>query len=276
MARAARASASSCPTSASVTRGCGCPAMRSLSNVSSSRARLAMTSNSETKGYGLPDLCCDVVGRGSRIDQHATLRFARRKRMEKIAKPLMEIHVEMFEARLAGAPCAGAGKSCFHRYIQDESEIRPERPGGNVFNHGNGFRIKPAARALIGIGGIGEAVADHPVSGEQGGPDRYGQMIHACREHQERFGKYIPAPGFAFNQERPDLLGAGRTTRLARRADRDAAHLKRGSEALRLRGFAGALPAFESDKARLLRHQAGGPKTSVRRPRNMRPNMPTR
>jgi hypothetical protein len=48
--------------------------------------------------------------------------------------------------------------------------------------------FKPASAALVGIGGVAEAVADDPVAPFQGGFDDACQVFAPGGEHQQRFG----------------------------------------------------------------------------------------
>src|SRR5579859_914162 len=86
-------------------------------------------------------------------------------------------------------------------------------------------------------------------------------MIAARGEMQQRLGHAVPAVGIARHQQRADLFGARRTTRLARGHHIEAAGAQAFGQALELRALAGPFPAFEGDEA-AARH--GGDQPPIR------------
>src|SRR5688572_6282633 len=65
---------------------------------------------------------------------------------------------------------------------------------------------------------------------------------------KQRLGIRRPAPGLAFDQQAPDLLGAGCAAGLARGDHGITGTAQRLRQKAELRGLAAALPAFERDE----------------------------
>src|ERR1041385_1303725 len=169
-ARAARPKAASCPSKAWVSRGWANPSIRSLSL--GSWERLAMPSyrmnrlQIETAADGAQNRFRHPILGSPRIDDPATIGMPPRHVQKSLAQPCMEIGAEFLKAifRISARHCSSQGplQTTFHIHIQDQGEI-----GRKIIQHGtvdppDGFPVQPPARALIGKGGVAEAVANHP------------------------------------------------------------------------------------------------------------------
>ena len=97
---------------------------------------------------------------------------------------------------------------------------------------------------------IGETVRDHPGPRLKRGLYRSLHMVAARRIVQERFGHRFPAIDRTANQKRANLLGSGRTARLARQHDSFARRTKLFAQPLEVGAFSRPFPAFQSDEAR--------------------------
>ena len=76
-------------------------------------------------------------------------------------------------------------------------------------------------RALINTRRIDEAVADDPIPAFERRPDRIGHVISPGGCEQHSFGIGAERLGPAVEQNMPNDLSSGRTTRLARQHDRN-------------------------------------------------------
>ena len=187
----------------------------------------------------------------------------------------MERDVELFEAcsrRRDARRRALSPSSTGRSRISVRSGLKSAN--GDGFDPPDGLARHAAAGALIGIGRIREAIADHPCAARKRRPDRPRDMIGARGEHHQRFRQHVPAAGLAFHQQFADVFRARRTARFARDDDIEPASSSAAASTLHLRRFAGALAAFERDEAagRIIAWR--WPEISARRPRNMRPKKP--
>src|SRR5579864_6107465 len=215
-----------------------------------------------------------VVGVHGGIDDDATLLVAPRYIEKGATQPFVECDVETLEARRTVGALCGARQARFDGQIKNESEV-----GTKVMQHDGvepayRFARQSPARALISKCGVREAVADHPFFVGKRRSDGARHMIGARREDEKRFGEWIPATLLAVNNEFSNLLGSRRAAGFTRRDAADAALLQCGRNFFRLRGFSGALSAFERDEATGRYHLL--PPKSARMPSIMRPKIPNR
>ena len=130
----------------------------------------------------------DDVGRPRRIDHAEALRLGGGAREERRAHALEEIVVLAFDAiRMAGRGRARARG--LRATPTSSSRVRPGCDADDAaLQLGDEVRVQPAAAALVGIAGIGEAVADHPGAALQRRQDRLAHVLRARGEHQQQFG----------------------------------------------------------------------------------------
>ena len=188
-----------------------------------------------------------MVCRASITTQRA--RLAPRDLEKALAQPLVEFERHVLEAGLRAAPRARPRQSFLRRQVQHEGERRLERAGDEKMELAQPVARHAATEALIGFGRIGEAVAQHDAARRERGPDGRDEMAAPRRHHEQRLALAVPALGRAGEKEAPDLLGARRPARLARRQHILAAVPQRLREKRDLRRLAGALAALEGDEA---------------------------
>ena len=107
------------------------------------------------------------------------------------------------------------------------------------------LRIEIAARALVGEGGVGEAIAQHHVAASQRGLDDLHDVVAPRREHQQRFGQRVHR---LFEDEPAQGFGQRRAAGLARAHDRAAPRLEKRLHRVEMARLAGAIDAFERQK----------------------------
>jgi len=76
------------------------------------------------------------------------------------------------------------GQALRRRHIQQKRQIWPAvpvHPGGERLNLG---KVEAAPPALVGPGGVGEAIAQNPGPGRQGRLDALLHVLRSGREHQ--------------------------------------------------------------------------------------------
>ena len=87
--------------------------------------------------------------------------------------------------------------------------------------------IDAAAAALVGVRGIGEAIAQHPLAARQRRPDEIVHVYLARAEHQQRFGRRADVFLASIQHQRANALGDLRAAGLARGMNGDAARAQR-------------------------------------------------
>jgi len=105
-----------------------------------------------------------------------------------------------------------------------------------------------AAAALIGFGGIGEAVAEDDLAICQRGVDHLRDVLRARRKHQRQFRHRGKAVSCGIEQETPDFLPSRGSTGLASDNNRQALRAQYAGKFFELRAFAAAIEAFEGDE----------------------------
>lgn len=189
---------------------------------------------------------CRRVARG--IDQRAALRFGGGDGAKPVAQALVEAAVEALETIGGAAARGGAAQPGFDRQVEDQRQVGDEIAEREALQRRKRGQRQAAAVTLIGGRRIGEAIADDPGAGREGGTDGAGDMVAPGGAEQQRLAGGIPALAVAFEQQAADRLGAGRTTRLAG-GERGAAGLpQRRDQERRLGRFPGPLAALDGDE----------------------------
>lgn len=129
--------------------------------------------------------------------------------------------------------------------IEDQGQVR-RRPGQGTQGGALGG-IGALAVHLIGLGGVGEAVAEHGVAGGERGADGAGEVFGAGGEMQQHFG-FGREILRAAEQDAAQEFGIGRAAGLAGFEHACAPGAQGGGEVAELGGFASALPALEGDE----------------------------
>jgi hypothetical protein len=82
---------------------------------------------------------------------------------------------------------AGATERDFERGEQKEGQIGLQVVAGGGVHGQDAFAAELAASALIGLGGVGVAVAENDAAGGEGGLDDLGDGLRAVGEHERHF-----------------------------------------------------------------------------------------
>ena len=112
-------------------------------------------------------------------------------------------------------------------------------------------RFQFATVALVGGGGIVEAVADDDLAGREGGADDFAHELGAAGIHEQQLGLGGHGMiGLAVLEGVPDLLADGRAARLAQGPDAVAERLQAVGQQLHLCGFcrSPSVPSNEMNK----------------------------
>jgi hypothetical protein len=120
--------------------------------------------------------------------------------------------------------------------------MRLQTASGQVVKLANLLQIQPPSVALVGQGGIGEAITDHHLSHRESRRDDLVHVFSPIRSVQEQLGQR--RQGIPVQQQLPQRFAQRRPSRLAGRHAGVAFSLQPlGQEGL-LGGFAHPLPAF--------------------------------
>src|SRR6266404_8556329 len=118
----------------------------------------------------------------------------------------------------------------------------------------HGLRSQLAAAALVGFGGVGEAVAEDDAPLGQRGKNYLVNMLCARGEHQCHFGGGRQAGGCRVEQDVANLFAGGSAARLAGDDHGNASGTESARELGDLRALAAAVEAFEGDELSARRH----------------------
>ena len=148
------------------------------------------------------------------VDHAETPRLCFRARKEGGAHALEEIVALAFDAIGNQVAAAGALATVRHADIEQQGHRRGDADHA-AFQLGNECRIEPASTALVGIAGIGKAVADHPSTALQCWQDHLTNMLRTRGEHQQQFGFDGGWFVVGVEQQVANLLGQRRAAGLA-------------------------------------------------------------
>src|SRR5579862_1761623 len=137
--------------------------------------------------------------------------------------------------------------------VHEDGEIGLQVVAQDAVEFEHGFTSELAAGSLIGLSGIGEAVAEYDFALRHRGCDDFVDVLGARGEHQRHLGHRSEACSGRVENDVADFLSGGRAARFARYDDRDAARAQRPGEFFDLRAFAGAVEPFEGDELAAMR-----------------------
>ncbi len=105
-----------------------------------------------------------------------------------------------------------------------------------------------ASAALVGLAGIGEAVAENDLSGCQRRENDFVGVLGAGGEHERQFRHGSEAGGARIEQQAPDFFSGDGASGFAGHRYWDVLFLQNDGEALHLRALTAAVQAFEGDE----------------------------
>src|SRR5579872_666204 len=132
--------------------------------------------------------------------------------------------------------------------VHQDRKVRPDVAAKNAMQGQDRLAAQSASAALVGLRGVGEAVAENEFSFSDAGQNHFFQMLRARGEHQREFGLRRKPAGGGVQQHFTDFLADGRTARFARDHDRNSHVAQRPRQLLQLRAFAAAIHSFDGDE----------------------------
>ena len=150
---------------------------------------------------------------------------------------------------VAGVAAAGAGEA----RLRSEGRSRRVRSGCRLpqtrrCRSSTSCGAEFAAAALVGLGGVGEAVAEDDFAGVEGGLNDFGDGLGAVGEHEGHLGHGSEGGGAGVEQDRADAVAGGGSAGLAGDDGAGGRASQARRQTLDLGGFAGTVQAFESDE----------------------------
>ena len=125
---------------------------------------------------------------------------------------------------------------------------------GNTLQLANLLQRQAAAGALIGLRGIGEAVAQYPGPAFQRGQDAVADVDRAGGKHQQQLGRAVERFRLGLEQQSAQRLSHRRPAGFASHHALDALPRQMSCRQCNLRGLADSLDAFERDELAAHRH----------------------
>jgi len=101
---------------------------------------------------------------------------------------------------------AGAVKGGFKGGQQQEGQVGLEVAADEAVESEHRIRAELAAAALVGFGGVGEAVAEDDFAGVEGGLNDFGDGLGAVGEHKSHFGHGIEGGGAGIEDQGADAV----------------------------------------------------------------------
>ena len=108
-----------------------------------------------------------------------------------------------------------AQEAVFGVDVEEEGEVRDESPGSEGVQATDLCGVDPPGKPLVGGGGVAEAVGQDGFSGREGGKDDRANVLGTRGLVEEQFGFREDALLARREQKHPDLVGHGRSARLA-------------------------------------------------------------
>jgi len=219
------------------------------------RASVCFRAQAQLGEHHFQDLCMCLRRRAAGVDDCDSAWFAARNGEVAVADASEEGAVFLLEPVLVflmfcGLLVAAAGAldaSCYVGVHQD-GEVGLEVATQDAVKIEDRVATELPAGALVGLGGVGEAVAEHGFALREGGLDHFADVLGARGEHEGHLGHGGQAGGGRVEDDVADLLAGRRASGFAGDDDGKASGTKGLGEFFDLRALAGAVEAFEGDE----------------------------
>ena len=169
------------------------------------------------------------------VDHAKSIRRRAREFQVTVAHPIEELRRLDFEAIDGAAPRLHALESDAHRHVEQQRAV-----GREIAVHGlrevfDECAVDTPSPALVGVRGIGEAIAQHPLAARQRGPDEIVHVYLPRAEHQQRFAGGRDEFLAAIQHQRANPFGDLGAAGLTRGVHGEAARAQRARDACRPR-----------------------------------------
>ena len=165
-------------------------------------------------------------------------------------------------AEVLAVAAAGAAEGGGEGREEEQGEVGLEVSAEGAVEVEDRSGAELAAAALVGLRGVGEAIAEDDVAAVEGGLDDLGDGLGAVGEHEGELGEGVDGAegliGGGGDEKGADAIAEGGSAGLAGGDDGMTSGEEVIAQELELRGFAGAVGAFEGDEVSA-RHGASLP-----------------
>ncbi len=132
--------------------------------------------------------------------------------------------------------------------VEKDRQVGLQVAAKNFVQQQHGFAAQFTSSTLVGLGRVGEAIAEHDASLGECGQNHLVNVLSAGGEHQSHLSEGRKPGSRRMQQHIADLFAAGGAARLPRDGDGDAVGTQGTSQFLHLRAFAAAIEAFERNE----------------------------
>jgi len=196
----------------------------------------------------------DVFGSAG-VDSDDALGFAARNGLELIVDALEEGVIFLLEAILVHLASGGevsslrAGDAVGYIIVEEDGEVGLEAEAEYAMHGEHGIDAKLASGALVGLGGVGVAVAQDPLAAIHGGTDDLGDELRARGEHEGELGERSQSVSARIEENAANAFAYLGASGLAGGEDLDALFTQEIGEPLLMRAFAAAVEPLEGDES---------------------------
>ena len=138
--------------------------------------------------------------------------------------------------------------------VEQQGEIRTHRALHEVLELRDAVEGESSPRSLVGVGRVGETVADHPGARLELRLDEVLEMRRPRRKHEQQLRRIGQHLGAGREHQLADLLGERGASGLARQYAGDAPLGERAREPRHLSALAHSLDAFDGEEPAALLH----------------------
>jgi len=215
-----------------------------------------MTGGYEALGDGFNDLLMNFIDGEVALNKHYAVRLA----SGDFAILLPDAAVERFLLLLESAfilailgggaliATAGAFQAGLKGRQQKQCEVRLQIAADEPVELKHRAGAQLAAAALVGLGGVGKAVAEDDFSSSECWLNDFGDGLSTVGKHERHLGHGRNMGGAGVQQQGSDAVAGGGSAGLASDYGVQAAFLHPGRQAFDLRGFTRTVETFERNE----------------------------
>ena len=221
-------------------------------------ASVCFPAQAQLREHHFQNLCMGLRRRAARVDHDYALWVAASDGEVAVADPSEEGAALLLEAVFVfvtvGVLCgllvaaAGALDARGHVGIHEQGEVGLEVAAQDAVEVEGGFATEFAAGTLVGLGGVGEAVAEDDFALGESGFDDFADVLGAGGEHEGHLGHGREAGGGRVEDDVADLFAGRRAPGFAGDCDREAPGAEGFGQFFDLGALAGAVQTLEGDE----------------------------
>ena len=149
---------------------------------------------------------------------------------------------------IAVVATTGAAEGLVEIGKEQKGEVGLQAAAHGAVHLEDDFAAELTAAALVGFGGVSEAIAENDVAAVEGGRDAFGDAFGAVGKHEAELGLGREVVGLRVEQEAANAVADAGASGLAGNGDAEAECLEMSGQLAELRRFTGAVEAFEGEE----------------------------